>query len=164
MLVLKSLFNKLSGFQACNSIKERLWRRCVPVNFAKFLRTPFFKEHLRWLFLFANQNNAKRLNGININLMAYRSSRWRCSLRKGVLRNFAKLTGKYLCQTLNFNKVAGLRAATLLRKRLWHRCFPVVFVKFLRTPFCTEHLWATASGHICDCVTNFVASYIQSIQ
>ena len=25
--------------------------------------------------------------------------------------------------------------------RLWHRCFPVSFVKFLRTPFLTEHLW-----------------------
>ena len=31
--------------------------------------------------------------------------------------------------------------ATLLKKRLWHRCFPVNFAKFLRTPFSTEHLW-----------------------
>ena len=34
-----------------------------------------------------------------------------------------------------FNKVASLRPATLLKKRLWHRCFPVNFVKFLTTPF-----------------------------
>ena len=34
-----------------------------------------------------------------------------------------------------FNKVAGLRPATLLQKRLWHKCFPVNFAKFLRTPF-----------------------------
>ena len=27
------------------------------------------------------------------------------------------------------------RWATLLKQRLWHRCFPVNFVKFLRTPF-----------------------------
>ena len=33
------------------------------------------------------------------------------------------------------------RPATLLKKRLWHRCFPVNFVKFLRTPFFIEHLW-----------------------
>ena len=26
---------------------ERLWHKCFPVNFAKFLRTPFFSEHLR---------------------------------------------------------------------------------------------------------------------
>ena len=31
-----------------------------------------------------------------------RSSHWRCSLTKGVLRNFAKFTGKHLCQSLFF--------------------------------------------------------------
>ena len=39
----------------------------------------------------------------------YKSSQRRCSVRKGVLRNFAKFTGKQLCQRLFFNKVAGLR-------------------------------------------------------
>ena len=34
-----------------------------------------------------------------------------------------------------FYKVAGLRPATLLKKRLWHWCFPVNFTKFLRRPF-----------------------------
>ena len=47
--------------------------------------------------------------------------------KKGVLRNFA-----------NF---AGLSPATLLKKSPWHRCFPVNFVKFLRTPTFIEHLW-----------------------
>ena len=61
--------------------------------------------------------------------------------KKGVLRSFTKFTGKHLCQSLFFNKVAGLRPATLLKKRLWHKCFPVNFVKFLRTPFFKEHLW-----------------------
>ena len=28
-----------------------------------------------------------------------------------------------------------LRPAVLLKKRLWHRCFPVNFAKFLRRPF-----------------------------
>ena len=31
--------------------------------------------------------------------------------------------------------------ATLSKKRLWHRCFPVNFTKFLRTTFFTEHRW-----------------------
>ena len=56
-------------------------------------------------------------------------------MKKGVLRNFAKFTGKHLCQSPFFNKVASLTPATLLKKRLWHRCFPVNFGKFLRTPF-----------------------------
>ena len=33
------------------------------------------------------------------------------------------------------------RHGSLLKKRLQHRCFPVKFTKFLRTPFFTEHLW-----------------------
>ena len=43
----------------------------------------------------------------------------RCSIRKGVLKNFAKLTGKHLCP--------------LLKNR--RRRFPVNFGKFLGTPF-----------------------------
>ena len=53
--------------------------------------------------------------------------------KKDILRNFIKFTGKHLCQSLFFNRVAGLRLATLLQKRLWRRCFPVNFVNFLRT-------------------------------
>ena len=47
-----------------------------------------------------------------------------------------KFTGKHLCQSLFFNKVAGAAC----KKRLCHRCFPVNFAKFVRTPFFTEHL------------------------
>ena len=38
----------------------------------------------------------------------FRSSHRRCSINKGVLTNFAKFIGKHLCQSLFFNKVAGL--------------------------------------------------------
>ena len=65
----------------------------------------------------------------------FRSTHQRCFVRKGVLRNFVKLKGKYLRQSLFLNKVTGRGPATLLKKRLWHRCFSVNFVKFLRTPF-----------------------------
>ena len=41
------------------------------------------------------------------NFPPFRSSRWRCSVRRGVLRNFAKFTGKHLWQSLFFSKVAG---------------------------------------------------------
>ena len=47
-----------------------------------------------------------------------RSSHQRCSVRKNVRRNLAKFTGKHLCHSLFFNKVAGLKPATLLRERL----------------------------------------------
>ena len=55
----------------------------------------------------------------------FRSSRQEVFCKKGLLRNFAKLQAA---------------PETLLKKRLWHRCFPVNFAKFLRTPFLAEHL------------------------
>ena len=32
-------------------LKKRLWHRCVPVNFAKFLRVPFLQKTSGWLLL-----------------------------------------------------------------------------------------------------------------
>ena len=46
----------------------------------------------------------------------WRSFRPEVFCKKGVLRNFAKFTGKYLCQSLFVNKVAGKRLATLLKR------------------------------------------------
>ena len=60
-----------------------------------------------------------------------RSSQREVFCKKGALRNLAKFTGKHLWQSLS---------ATLLKKRLWRRCFPVNFAKFLRTLFLIEHL------------------------
>ena len=48
-----------------------------------------------------------------------RSSHQKCNTRKGVLRNFAKFTGKNLCQSLFFNKATDLRPATLLGLQLY---------------------------------------------
>ena len=52
-----------------------------------------------------------------------KSSHWRCSVRKDVLRNFAKFTGKHLCQGLFLNKIAGFSLS-----------FTVNFAKLLRAP------------------------------
>ena len=43
------------------------------------------------------------------------------------------------------NRSSRPEPATLLKKRLWHRCFPVNFAKFLRTPF----LQNTSGGCFC---------------
>ena len=51
--------------------------------------------------------------------------------KKGILKNFAKFTGKQLCLSLLYYTCP----ATLLKKRPWHMCFPVNFAKFLRTFF-----------------------------
>ena len=44
-------------------------------------------------------------------------------------------------RSLFLNKVEGLRPAILLKRRLWHSCFPLNSVKFLRTPFYREQFW-----------------------
>ena len=59
--------------------------------------------------------------------------------KKGVLRNFAKFT-RNTCARVSFLIKLQARPANLLKKRLWHRCFPVNFAKFLRTAFLTEYL------------------------
>ena len=42
-------------------LKKRLWHRCFPVNFVKFLRTPFLTELLRWLLLLIDLISSVRL-------------------------------------------------------------------------------------------------------
>ena len=53
----------------------------------------------------------------SLDVIKHRNSRPEVFCKKGVVRNFAKFTAKHLCQSLFFNKVAGLR------------------------PFFIEHLW-----------------------
>ena len=76
-------------------------------------------------------------------ILPLRSSDQRCSVRKGALRNFKKLTGKQLWQSLFLIKLQVF-LQLYLKKRLRHRCFSVNFAKFLRIPF-LQNVWVTAS-------------------
>ena len=62
----------------------------------------------------------------------FRSSRQRCSMKKGVLRNFTK-----------FNFV---------KKDTLAQVFSCEFCEISKNTFFTEHLWETASEKICLCV------------
>ena len=65
----------------------------------------------------------------NLALKGYhRSSHQRCSIKKGVLKEFAKFTGKHLCQE------------TLAQ------AFSCEFCETYRNTCFTEHLWTTASN------------------
>ena len=66
-----------------------------------------------------------------------RSSHRTCSMKKGVLENFTKFARKHLCQSLFFNKVAGLRPEA--------QVFSCEFCKIFKNTFFTEHIWTTAS-------------------
>ena len=71
--------------------------------------------------------------------MIYRSSRPEVFCKKIVVRNLTEFTGKHLCQSLFFNKVAGQK----------HYRTPVNFLKFLTLLFHTEHLWWLLLDLVC---------------
>ena len=83
---------------------------CSPVNLLHIFRTPFQKNTFGGLLLFDNRVIKNDIYMIlpficrKPIVLSFRSSHRRCSLKKGVLKNFAKVTGKHLWQSLFFNK------------------------------------------------------------
>ena len=55
-----------------------------------------------------------------------RSSHSQMSCKIGALKSFANFTGKHLCQSLP-------QACNFIKERLQQRCFPVIYVKCLKT-------------------------------
>ena len=68
-----------------------------------------------------------------------RSSHQRYSVKNGVLRNFTKFTGKYLCQSLIFKVCNFVKNETLAQ------VFSCEFCDISKNILFTEHLWTTAS-------------------
>ena len=75
------------------------------------------------------------------------------SYKKSVSKNFLKVTGKHLCQSLSFDNVTDLRPATLLKKhKLRHSLFSW---EFWETPLFLEHLeWLPLVSHFCHDISN----------
>ena len=140
-----------TGFSFILFCSAKFMENSIDISFSSMFYidcTGYFKD-----FLSKSENICSHLNLITCGMIALLtnfvickkdiyylinkclSSHRRFSVKKGVLKNFAKFTGKHLCQSLFFNKVAGVRPATLLKKRLRHRGFSVNFANFLRTPF-----------------------------
>ena len=89
---------------------------------------------------YSTMNNLQNLVPFGPQGRCFRSNHRRCSVKKGVLRNFLENSQESTCARASF--LIKLQApATLLKKKLWHRCFPVNFAKFQRTSFFTEHHW-----------------------
>ena len=70
-----------------------------------------------------------RVNGVSHSfifplLILFRSSHRRCSIKK-VFFKISQNSQENICAKVSF----------ILKRRLWHRCFPVNFAKVLRTPF-----------------------------
>ena len=76
----------------------------------------------------------------------FKSSHRRCSMKKGVLKNFAKSTGKHLSQSIFFNKVAGL-TCIFIKKETLAQVSSCEFCEIFQNTFFIEHLRATASEY-----------------
>ena len=68
-----------------------------------------------------------------------RSSHRRCSVKK-VLLKVLQYSQEDTCVRVFFDKVKSLNACNFIRKRLWHRCFPVSIAKMLKTPT-LKNIW-----------------------
>lgn len=95
-------------------------RRCIPVDTRR--RSNVFQGVFRTINI-CNGSVCKKIEVVAR----------RCPAKKLFLKIFSKLTGEYLCQSLFFKKVGGLRLATLSKKRMWYRRFPVNIEKFNNT-------------------------------
>ena len=152
-----------------------------------FFITSFFSIsplHVRWLLPYIIKNNSsERLSSSTSNRSPcldqcngkfklithlccpfrtnYRSSHQRCSIKKGVLRNFARFTGEHRPEACNF-----------IQKETLAQVFSCEFSEISKNIFFTEHLWTTAAiitwifTDICIVIvsTKFVAQRRQSIQ
>ena len=67
------------------------------------------------------------------------------SIKKSFLRNLTKFTRKHPWQSLFFNKIAGLRPTSLLKKGLCHRCFSLNFCEIPKNTFFYKTPLVTAS-------------------
>ena len=122
-------------------------------------------EKMTKLWVFVDFCNKRRFEQIyktslqneTVRWIIKRSSHWEVFCQKVVLKYFTEFTEKHLWWSLFFNKVAGLRPETLLKKRLQHRCFPVSFVKFFKNTF-KKNILKNPSGS-CFCPKDLFLSF-----
>ena len=131
--LLESDFNKVVFF-----IKKETSTQVFSCESWKNFQNPFFAEHFGLLLLSTLRNFSRKTELPRKFTEAVARS---CSVKNVFLKSFAKFTGKHLCHSLLFNKVAGPRPANLLNKRLQHRYFPLNFGKFLRLLLTLQFLY-----------------------
>ena len=87
---------------------------------------------------------------VNLQIQS-KSSHPEVLFKKGVLKNFAKFTGKNLCQSLFQNKMADWRPSNLLKKR-----FQRTFVSLEVLRIFKEHVYCRVPPGRCFCQSIFI--------
>ena len=66
------------GLRPATLLKKRLWLKCFPVNFAKFLRAPFLHNTSGWLLLTKLHEPNRRKMGLPISELRWLLNVWTC--------------------------------------------------------------------------------------
>ena len=128
--------------------QKRLWNRCFPVNFRKFLRTLFLTEHLWWLPL--HQFEIEKVGvgrfqiilwNFAVFLKSYRNSPPYVFWEKEVLKIRSKFTGELPCRSVISIKLFCKFTEITVR----HGCFPLNLLHIFRVPF-LDHPWGNVPG------------------
>ena len=102
--------------------KCSLTRDFIPITLIVGERGPQVLEKVVWRKYFVTDCRKFR--------RSFTSGRPDVFCKKGFLKSFPKFAGKHLCQSIFFNKVAGLTPVTLLKKGLWLRSFLWILQNF----------------------------------
>lgn len=89
----------------------------------------FEQNFIQWLLITQN----KDINSITADNTEAVTRR--CSMKRVFLKS-SEFTGKYLCRSIFFYKVADIRLATSIKKGLPHKYFPVIFLFSKNTGGC----------------------------
>ena len=159
-----------SNHENCNIKFSLKTRFLIKLSFAKFLLKslkshksmlekkvniwtpsgyfPFFISFSCWNEINTKSSikkDSRKMGNCNVNHILDRSSHQRCSVRKGVLRNFAQFPGKH---RVRVSFLIKLQACNFINKRLWYTLLVQAFSEFceiFKNIFFSEHLRANGS-------------------
>ena len=119
--------------KTCDFIQKRIQHRCFLVDIANFLRTAFLMNTSCGCFCkFSQKQYNMHPSRPIFHFIEHLSFTFQPSFYSIVI-----FSSSHPLSFFSFQATP----ATLLKKRLWHRCFPVNFANFLRTAFLKEHFW-----------------------
>ena len=97
----KSLYQSLFFIKVYYFLKKRPWHKCFLLNFAKFLRIPFWQNAFGWLLLARTVGRCDLIwTKLDIEVKNYNSSSSRVFCKIAVFKNFTDFTGENLCRIL----------------------------------------------------------------
>ena len=113
----------LWAFQTSTLERRSLGTKKIQLGIERFVK--YINRSFIWIIF-------QILSYVTHNLIYFRSSHRRCSVKKDVLKNCVNFSGKHLrCWSLFLIKS---QTCNFIKKRLHHRYFPVRFAQSLRTP------------------------------